>query len=65
MASREIRIFRKECQAYIKGYEDATTFMDKQIKLSSDEEYFSIVIENDTISDIVEGRGLKPLPPTK
>ncbi len=55
----------KECQAYLKGYEDATTFMDKQIKLCSGEEYFSIVIENDTMSDIVEGRGLKPLPPTK
>lgn len=56
---------KKECQAYIKGYEDATTFMDKQIKPCSVEEYFSIVIENDTMQDIVEGRGLKPLLPTK
>lgn len=23
---------KKECQAYIKGYEDATAFMDRQIK---------------------------------
>ena len=50
---------KKECQAYIKGYEDATAFMDRQ------EEYFRIVIDNNTISDIVDGRGLKPLSPTK
>lgn len=50
---------KKECQAYIKGYEDATAFMDRQ------EKYFRIVIDNNTISDIVDGRGLKPLSPTK
>jgi hypothetical protein len=51
--------------AYIRGYEDATAFMDKQIKLCSGEEYFRIAMDNDTVSDIVEGRGLKPLSPTK
>ena len=56
---------KKECQAYIKGYEDATAFMDRQIKLCSGEEYFRIAMDNDTISDIVEGRGLKPLSPTE
>ena len=56
---------KKECQAYIKGYEDATSYMDRQIKLCSSEEYFRMTMDNDTISDIVEGRGLKPLSPTK
>lgn len=56
---------KKECQAYIKGYEDATAYMNRQIKLYSGEEYFRIAIDNDTISDIVDGRGLKPLSPTK
>ena len=56
---------KKECQAYIKGYEDATAYMDKQIKLCSGEEYFRIIADNNTISDITEGRGLKPLSPTE
>ncbi len=56
---------KKECQAYIKGYEDAIAFMDKQIKLCSGEEYFRIIADDNTISDITEGRGLKSLSPTK
>lgn len=56
---------KKECQAYIKGYEDATAYMDRQIKLCSGEEYFRITTDNDVVSDIVEGRGLKPLSPTE
>ena len=56
---------KKECQAYIKGYEDATAYMDRQIKLCSGEEYFRIIADNNTISDIIEGRGLKPLSPTE
>jgi hypothetical protein len=56
---------KKECMAYIRGYEDATAFMDKQINLCSSEEYFRMTMNNDTVLDIVEGRGLKPLSPTK
>lgn len=41
-------------------------FCGKKIRrVKIDEEYFNIAIENDIISDIVEGKGLKPLPPTK
>lgn len=36
---------KKECQAYIKGYEDATSYMDRQIKLCSGEEYFRMVYD--------------------